>query len=407
MKKLILLSIALCLAKSSFAQNDFREGYIISSAGDTAFGFVDYTESRQRYRVCHFKKTDDQNVVTYDPGQISAFGFVDNISFESKEVKVENQEEQRVFAEVKVKGFVSLFRYDFEFYVEKNNGGLKRLSNENQTIYVNGKTMTHRSNQHVSVLSPLMFDCVELRQRVQHISLTEKQLIKLVEDYNKCTGNPSITYEASEPHVKVRVGIAGGINISNIKFSNANGIHDYLNGSFDGSSTLIIGLSLNAFAPGVSKRFSVQGDLLYSKSNYENSTSNANGTKTSHVTIDLQQLKIPLGLRYTFPEKKITPYLNFGMSSTFNLSSSSPLTTNYKLANRIETVFTKDAVNTNDLQFGFFGGLGISKAIHNKLNLFAEIRYEWTNGIVDRAGGDQSLESSIQNIQITFGVRRK
>jgi len=407
MQKLILLTIALSMAKLSFAQNDFREGYIISNAGDTSLGFVDYTESRQRYRVCHFKKTNDQNVLTYGPGQIAAFGFVDNIFFESKEVKVQNQEEQRVFAEVKVKGFVSLFRFDYEYYVEKNNGGLKRLSNENQTIYVNGKTMTHRTNQHVSVLSPLMFDCVELRQRVQHVNLTEKQLIKLVEDYNKCTGNAFVTYEASEPHVKVRVGIAGGINISNIKFSNADGNYDYLAGSFDGSSTLIIGLSLNAFAPGVSKRFSVQGELLYSKSNYENSASNGNGTKTSHLTIDLQQLKVPLGIRYTFPEKNITPYMNFGMSSTFNLSSSSPLTTNYKLANRIETVFTKDAVNTNDLQFGFFGGLGFSKSIHKNLNLFTEIRYEWTNGIVDRAGGDQSLESSIQNIQITFGVRRK
>ena len=136
------------------------------------------------------------------------------------------------------------------------------------------------------------------------------------------------------------------------------GIYDYLDGSFDGSSTLIIGLSLNVFQPGVSKRFSVQGEVLYSKSNYENAASNAgsNGTKTSYVAIDLSQLKIPLGLRYTFPEKKITPYMNFGMSSTFNLSSSSPLTTKYKLANRIETVFTNDAVNTNDLQFGFLGG---------------------------------------------------
>ena len=315
MKKLILLIIVLCLAKLSFAQNDFREGYIISNAGDTSFGFVDYTEARQRYRVCHFKKTDNQKIVTYEPGQIAAFGFSDNIFFESKEVKVENQEERRVFAEVKVKGFVSLFRFDYEYYVEKNNGGLQRLSNENQKIYVNGKTMMHRTNQHVSVLSTLLFDCVELRQRVQNVSLTEKQLIKLVEDYNKCTGNASITYEASEPHVKVRVGIAGGINMSNIKFSNADGNNDYLDGSFDGSSTLIIGLSLNVFAPGVSKRFSVQGDVLYSKSNYENTAGNDNGTKSSHVIIDLEQLKIPLGLRYTFPEKKITPYMNFGMSS--------------------------------------------------------------------------------------------
>jgi hypothetical protein len=407
MSKLILLITSLCLAKLSFAQNDFRKGYIISNAGDTLSGFIDYSEGRQLYRVCNFKETDVQKVVTYEPGQIAAFGFFDNIFFESKEIKIENQKGRLAFAEAKVKGFVSLFRVDYEYYVEKNNEGLQRLSNENKKTYVNGKTMTHRTNQHVSVLSPLLFDCVELRQRVQNISLTEKQLIKLVEDYNKCTGNASITYKASEPHVKVRIGIAGGINISNIKFSNADGVNDYLDGSFDGSSTLIIGLSLNAFAPGVSKRFSVQGEVLYTKSNYENAASNDKGTKTSHVTIDLEQLKIPIGLRYTFPETKITPYMNLGMSTTFNLSSFSPLTTNYKLANRIETVFTKDALNTNALQIGFFGGLGITKAIHKKLNLFTEIRYEWTNGIVDRAGGDQSLASTIQNIQITFGVRRK
>jgi hypothetical protein len=388
MTKLILLIIALCLAKSSFALNDFREGYIISNASDTIFGLVDYTEGRQMYRVCHFRKTDEQIVVTYEPGQIHAFGFNDNIFFESKEVKVENQEEQRVFAEVKVNGFVSLFRFDYEYYVEKNNGGLQRLSNEKQKIYVNGKAMMHHTNQHVSVLSMLLFDCVELRQRVQNISLSEKQLIKLVEDYNRCMGKTSITYRASEPPVKVRVGIAGGINISNIKFSNADGKNDYLNGSFDGSSTLIIGLSLDVFAPGVSKQFSIHGEVLYTKSNYEsiNSSTGNSGPKTSHLTIDLEQLKIPLGLRYTFLEKRITPYMNLGMSSTFNLSSSSPLITNYQLANRIETVFTKDALNTNSLQFGFWGGVGLSKSIHKKLNLFTEIRYEWTNGIVDRGG---------------------
>jgi Outer membrane protein beta-barrel domain len=409
MSKLTLLIIALCLAELSFAQNDFREGYIISNAGDTVYGFVEYTEVQQMYRVCHFKKTDDQKVINYEPGQITGFGLSDNLFFESKEVRAENQKEQRVFAEVKVKGFVSLFRFDFEYYVEKNNGGLQRLSNENQKIYVNGKAMMHRTNQHVSVLSTLMFDCVELRQRVQNISLVEKQLIKLAEDYNRCMGQVSITYGASEPHVKVRFGIAGGINKSNIKFSNADGKYDYLGGSFDGSSTLIIGLSLDVFAPGVSKRISIHGEVLYTKSNYEsvNSSTGNSGPKTSHVTIDLEQLKIPLGLRYTFPEKKITPYMNLGMSSTFNISSSSPLTTNYKLANRIETVFTKDALNTNTLQVGLWGGVGISKSIHKKLNLFTEIRYEWTNGVVDRGSEDQSLASSIQNIQITFGIRMK
>jgi hypothetical protein len=369
-------------------------------------GFVDYTDGRQRYRACNFKKTNDQKVVTYEPGQIAAFGFVNNIFFESKEVKVDNREGQRVFAEVKVKGIVSLFRFDYDYYVEKNNGGLQRLSNETQKKYVNGKTVMIHNNQHISVLSTLLFDCVQLRQRVQHVSLTEKQLVKLVGDYNKCMGNTPVTYASSEPQVKVRFGVTGGVNISNIKFSNADGKFDYLNGSFEGSSTMILGLSIDALAPGVSKRVTLHGELLYTKSTYENTTSNAAGTKTSHVTIDLEQLKLPLGLRYSFPEKKIAPYINLGMTTTFNLSSSSPLTTKYKLANRIETVFTNDALNTNTLQVGVYGGLGISKSISERLDLFTEVRYEWTNGIVDRSS-EQNVASSINNVQITLGVRRK
>jgi hypothetical protein len=254
----------------------------------------------------------------------------------------------------------------------------------------------------VSVLSTLLFDCVELRERVQNVKLNEKQLIKLVEAYNTCMGKTSINYAASESDVKVRVGIATGINISNIKFSNADGKNSYLDGSFDGSTTMIIGLSLHVFSPVVSKRFSIQGDAFYFKSNYKSFASN--GTTTSYVTIDLEQLKLPISLRYQVAGKKITPYANLGVSTTFNLSSSSPLTTNYKVGSRIETVFTKDALNTNALQLGFWGGLGISTSIHKKINVFTEMRYEYTNGIVDR-GNEDDLASSIENIQIVFGVR--
>ncbi|HEX6226299.1 MAG TPA: outer membrane beta-barrel protein [Chryseolinea sp.] len=405
MKKLSLVVAFLGLVKLGIAQDDFRQAYVITNAGDTTFGFVAYSEGRQIHRACRFKSAEDEKIVIHAPDQIRAFGFANNTFFESKVVKMENQDEQRVFVEAKVRGFVSLFRFDYEYYVEKDNGGLQLLSNENQKVYVNGKAMMHRTNRHISVLSTLLFDCVDLRQRVQNVSLTEKQLIKLIQEYNKCIGKDFATYSPSEPLVKLRVGVSAGINVSNLEFSNADGKYDYLDGGFEGSSTLIIGLSLDVFVPGVSKRLSLQTGALYSKSNYANTATH--GTKTSYVTIDLEQLKVPFGLRYTFAEKRFTPYLNAGMSTTFNLSSSVPLTTNYKIVNRIETVYTKDALNVNSLQVGFWGGFGIGKSISKKLDIFTEFRYEGTNGIVDRSEQDQNLSSSIKNIQITLGVRMK
>lgn len=405
MKTLLLILAILAITKLTIAQDDFRKGYAITNTGDTIFGFVDYNEGREIHRTCRLKSADDHKIVIYTPDQISAFGFLNNKFFESKMVTIENQEARKVFGEAKVRGFVSLFRFDYEYYVEKNNGGLQRLSNEMKKTYVNGKAMMHRTNQHVSVLSTLLFDCVDLRARVQNVNLTEKQLVKLVQDYNKCMSKDFVTYSPSEPPVKLLFGVSAGINVSNIEFSNADGKYDFLDGSFEGSSTLIIGLSLDVLAPGLSRRLSLQTGAHYSKSNYANAASH--GTKTSYVTIDLEQLKVPFGLRYTFPEKKITPYLSAGMTTTFNLSSSVPLTTNYKIVNRIETVFTKDALNVNSLQVGFWGAFGMARSITEKLDIFTEFRYEGTNGIVDRSEQDQKLSSSIKNIQITLGARMK
>jgi hypothetical protein len=71
----------------------------------------------------------------------------------------------------------------------------------------------------------------------------------------------------------------------------------------------MIGISLDVLSPRFSERISLHGDFLYLTSKYYNYSLFDNGfsAKRDYVTIELQQFKIPIGFRYTFPKRNFTP----------------------------------------------------------------------------------------------------
>jgi hypothetical protein len=128
----------------------------------------------------------------------------------------------------------------------------------------------------------------------------------------------------------------------------------------------------------------------------------------NYVTIELDQVKIPVDARYTFPERKFTPYLNVGISATPNLNSKS--TWLQELEGHFNDVFiTQDngeALPIKYSQLGFWGGFGVMKSLSKKLRAFAEVRYEQTNGVSYMSHRAEDLRSKIQNFQITLGIRK-
>ena len=200
--------------------------------------------------------------------------------------------------------------------------------------------------------------------------------------------------------------MTGGLNISQLNF-NANPGYEHLAGDFEVSKSPIIGVSLDMLSPRLSERISFHGNLLYLTSKYYNYTlyNNSSAVERNYVTIELQQLKIPIGIRYTFPKREFTPYFNAGISSTIHLSSNS---------NWVQEVESNSVVDTNEnealaiknKQFGLWGGCGVIKSVNNKLNVFLELRYEQTDGIAPFSV-TQGLNSKISNFQILIGIRTK
>src|SRR5690606_36922518 len=78
-------------------------------------------------------------------------------------------------------------------------------------------------------------------------------------------------------------------------------------------------------SPRISERFSFLVSALYSAPKYHSYTEILYlGATTMHwVDIELSHIKVPMGFRYTFPTRTITPYINVGLSTTFHLDSKS------------------------------------------------------------------------------------
>jgi hypothetical protein len=381
MKRLILLIIPICLAEFSFSQTDYRKGFVITNARDTLFGLVDYREGVKSYRSCNYKSSKTQNLVTYEPNNIIGYGFENDKLFQSREILIKDQPSQVVFLEVIVRGLVSLYKFEDIFFIEKGNDGLKQLINETEEVFVDGKRLLKNTNHHIGTINMLVFDCAEISTKVQKTELNEKSLTNLIEDYNRCKGGPNITFKAKKPWTKAIVGVTGGLNVSQLNFDAILG-YEHLAGDFEISKSPVIGISLDIFSPRLSERFSFHGDLLYLTSKYYNYSlfNNSSSTERNYVTIELQQLKIPIGIRYTFPKREFTPYFNVGLSSTIHLSSNSKWVQEIE-SNSVVQTYNNQALTINANQLGLWGGCGVSKSVNSKINAFIELRYERTDGV--------------------------
>jgi hypothetical protein len=407
MKRLILLITLICIEEFSFSQTDYRNGYIITNARDTLFGLVDYRERAKAYKSCDFKISKGQNTITYEPSNIIGYGFENDKFYQSKEISIKDQISKVAFLEVIVRGLVSLYKFEDTYFIEKDNNGLQQLLIETKEVFVDGKRVLKNTNQHIATINMLLFDCAEIRAKVQKIRLYEKELTNLIEDYNRCKGEPSITFKNKKPWTKAIIGMTGGLNISQLNFE-ANPGYRHLAGNFEVFKSPMIGVSIDILSPRLSERISFHADLLYLTTKYYNYTlyKISSSVERNYVTIELRQLKIPIGIRYTFPKREFTPYFNAGMSSTIHLSSNSIWVQEVE-SNSVVNTNESEALTIGNKQFGLWAGCGVIKSINKKLNAFLELRYEQTDGIAPFSVDSQGLNSKISNFQILIGIRTR
>jgi hypothetical protein len=317
-----------------------------------------------------------------------------------------------VFWEVIVKGSVSLNKFQNTFFIEKENSGFYKLTNETQEKLEDVAKYLKQSNKYLGILQMLLYDCSEISSKVGKSDLTEKSLSNLVVGYNKCKNANFVTYKVKKSWVKFIPGIIAGMNNSKLGFTTTLSHNEQLVGKLERSVSPEVGFSIDLLSPRINERFSFHVEAIYFRPEYHlfNIKENDYTINRNYVTINLNDLYIPIGLRYTFPEKRITPYFNLGVSNVFHIRSGSTWIQEAETKNVYHVVNTseQEALKMKVNEIGYWAGAGVMKSVNNKISCFIEVRFEHTDGIVDRIAGNLTgLKSQISNFQVTCGIRTK
>ena len=389
MKQPLLLLFSIFIAQQICAQNDFRPGYIITKEGDTLNGFVNYKVGLKKFEICSYKKTKEQkDQVNYYPNQIDGYGFVGDRFFEAKEITAE--ESKKVFIEVLVKGKATLYRYNSDFFIEKNDSIFKQLVNEVSIEYTELGYREKQSNRHIGVLTYLFSDCPKVKKKAQTVQLKEKALVNLTKAYNDCFNEPSIVFLENIPWLKANVGFSPGCFSSEL-----------------GNATAFsFGAFVDISVPRVNERISIHTGAQYVSANFEGSSTRSNRffNFSYETTTIMEQLRIPVGIKYTFPEKKVTPYFAVGVMNNINLKTNMvSMVERERIVNNVLENFEESA-DLDTTRPGFWAGIGIKKTIKNTLNAFLELRFERSTGFVGEDRFQQQYRYELQNFQLSIGL---
>jgi hypothetical protein len=407
MNRINLLSIAMfVISISCFSQSDFREGFVVQSSGDTLQGWVNYVESKDQYRKCRFKPSKDTEATDFLPDQIAGYGFLGDKVFESGDLETENNSNEEVFYQVLVRGNVTLFKHNNIFFVRGPDSLIRKLDNSKSQTESDGREYATKSQRYIGTLSYMFQDCADLQGKLADLRYSEKKLTEVVEAYNICQGDDIQVYKSQKKWFKAELAVALGYNASKIKFDTSISDYQYLTEDFEIAGSVMPGISLNVASPRINERFSFYLGAFYLKTDYKSNSIINQGVveQRNYLDIRIEQIKLPIGVRYAVPFGQVTSFINGGFSYTAHLSKSVEGQQERKINETIETREIDELVIDNS-QFGYWIGLGVQHQTFKKAKLFLEARVEKTSGILATVVVNNTvLSDSITNFQLIVGL---
>ncbi len=401
MFRIILFTLFVFCFFNISAQTDFREGFIITNQGDTVRGYLNYKESNRNFDFCEFRSSLSDRTTIYEPTDIKAYKFAGDKLLESSIINLPNQNSQWVFLEVIISGRLNLYKYKGEFFVKGDDNTLRHLQNEVREIVVNGTKRLQPSRKYIGMLIYLMRDCDLISQsQIEGTGLTERDLTVLVESYNQCGGLESVSYKENKPWFRAVPGVLAGVAVTSVDFKYFS--YDFLN-TFEPQVVATIGFDAELSSPRLHENVSFYTGAFISK-NHFNSDTETNpypGIINRHeLMADFVQVRIPLLLRYTFPERSITPYLNLGFITAFMLKFDSY----WILEEQRNNVIYTSEVDPFSLQrnnIGLMAGIGLKKRLNDSMLMRMEVRYQGIKKLHEL--GDLE-KSQLTNLEFLLGI---
>lgn len=389
---LLFATVLLFCAGAARAQTDFRPGYVVLPAGDTLRGEVDYRDGRFSSQRCRFRSGSDGAVVVYEPSGLRAYGLTATGQTYRAVVPpaapIEGASEKSFFLEVLAEGAATLYflRDDNgrdHFYLRSPTLPLAELQHEVQDVQIDGRTYRKEQNWFRTPMSQAFAGCPAVQQRVLRVLYRESDLRRAVTAYNVCI-DPKAAVVGPKAHSQTSYGLAlvAGIQRGVVLWN------DYYFPEYRAitKSFPTFGAELEVRNSRFSRRVSLVLGALYSSQ----SLKDASGT-TPFITTELNQkvLAVPVLTRYTFPNGKLRPVFELGLSGTYTFTK--PGTSTRAAAPGLPPYATTNVQYGNEgANFALLGGVGVSTYVVGGRALSVRVRLEKNLSEVARGGNSFS-----------------
>lgn len=350
MRILLFLSLG-----TTFAQKDYRAGYIITLEKDTIQGEVLFRSGKENYNSCTFKNGPQEKV--FKPDQILGYGIVEGYYYSS--VVLEGS-----FVEVLVEGKLSLYHSEKRYHVKKDTA-VYHLQSDKELIKKDGKEGLIEQSRWQGKLNYLTGDCLGSSEiDLQNLKLRDKSLTRLVVKYNECINSEYKEFNVNKSWVAIEIGLTIGLARSQLRpgFNSSADINSYLDEVYN-SIDPTFGVLFEISSPRSAERLAFQLETLYLESSFSSFVNvPGNPIRNFDVYINLSTLSIPMSFKYLFGSKGLRPFVQAGVNIDNHLDSSARLLSEEIRDGIVITNPEEEAFVIKDTQFGYWAGAGLLKS---------------------------------------------
>lgn len=337
---ILLISCSLLSIFTSFAQQNYQPGYVISLSGDTLQGQIDYHNWEKNPEAISFKVSPMGPVTQYAAKEIKGFR-VAGETYRSAEVTLDKSpfktfeltegleyklETSTVFLLELVSGEKKLYHFqDAEgknsFFIELPTGiellKYKRYLRRDDM----GNLGVDEDKKYVGQLTLYLIDCPRIQPKLAGLRYERKYMMALFDEYYACTGKKAeaVNKAVAKPF---EFGVVAGMSITHYAVFDG---PEYMTGvTYPASTRFTGGLFYNLVFPRNMGRLAIKNELLYFSFLTENTTEKANNyIITTRNGMDCLMLNSMLTYRY--PVNKVKLFGNLGISAGYGFK-----VTNYR-----------------------------------------------------------------------------
>jgi len=370
MRNLILLIFLFSLVTVAKAQNNYREGFIITNKNDTIKGFIDFRANSTNGGECKFRLSQTSDVQMFHPYDILGYMFVNEKKFYVSRTITLNNLEKKVFLEYLVQGMKDLYFYDDDdihyYLVEDSDGKLVPITKD-QGKMVGDKFS--RTEKYKGKLLYVFRDCPSLNEKINNGIFDRKLMVDLARKYHQqmcTTGQECIVFENDykQKFTKVYFSVYGGMQ--DLSHSLKNGWMVRFNPLKHKSP--VIGGEINVNDSRFLKWFFLQLGVSFSNFSSEGGGYEGNSATTDYLTFRMKGKFVNwnVGGKFSCFTGRIRPFVEGGLVIARYINKTLSVTTTAPGQEDKSVTIIDNTRRLTSTLYGYYAGGGCSFQIDKR-----------------------------------------